>query len=184
MTDTDANEETRTEPAPADEDAVESTVGRRLRNRDETLSVAESLTGGLVGSMLTDVPGASDYFDRGVITYSNDAKLEALGVSRESLDAHGAVSAPVAREMAQGVRDTAGTTWGVSTTGIAGPTGGTEEKPVGLVFVGVARAAPWGSEESFVRAERYVFEGDRWTIKAESARRALRDLDDAIDERG
>jgi nicotinamide-nucleotide amidase len=172
--------------APADTpgpDAVERLLGRRLRERDATLAVAESLTGGLVGSLLTDVPGASDYFDRGVIAYSNDAKLEALGVSRESLDAHGAVSAPVAREMARGVRDAAGTTWGVSTTGVAGPSGGTDEKPVGLVFVGVAHAAPWGSGDSFVRAERHVFEGDRWTIKTRSARRALRTVLDATSDR-
>jgi len=154
-------------------DAPERRLGRRLRERDETLAVAESLTGGLVGSRLTDVPGASDYFDRGVVAYSNDAKLTDLGVSRESLDAHGAVSAPVAREMAQGVRDTARTDWGVATTGIAGPTGGTDGKPVGLVFVGVAHAAPWGSGDSFVRAERHVFDGDRWAVKSASVREAL-----------
>jgi nicotinamide-nucleotide amidase len=157
-------------------DAVERSLGRRLRNREETVAIAESLTGGLVGSLLTDVPGSSNYFDRSVVTYSNDAKLDALGVSRESLDEHGAVSAPVAREMARSVRDDAGTTWGVSTTGIAGPSGGTEEKPVGLVFVGVAYAAPWGSGDSFVRAERRVFDGDRSTVKTESARWALRTL--------
>jgi nicotinamide-nucleotide amidase len=158
------------------EDRVEARVGEALRGRDHTVAVAESLTGGLVCSRLTDVPGSSDYFDRGVVTYSNDAKLGALAVSRESLDAHGAVSEAVAREMAQGVRDTAGTTWGVSTTGIAGPTGGTSEKPVGLVFVGVAYAAPWGSDESFARADRYVFDGDRHAVKSQSATQALSNL--------
>lgn len=161
--------------------AVEARVGDALRERGHTVAVAESLTGGLVGSRLTDVPGSSDYFDRAVVTYSNDAKLEELAVSREALDAHGAVSAPVAREMAQGVRDTAGTTWGVSTTGIAGPTGGTAEKPVGLVFVGVAYAAPWGTEESFTRADRYVFDGDRDAVKRRSATTALEDLLAAVD---
>ena len=165
---------------PAD-DAVERRLGRRLHDRGETIAVAESLTGGLVGSLLTDVPGASDYVDRSVVAYSNDAKVDALGVTRESLDAHGAVSAAVAREMARGVRDDAGTTWGVSTTGIAGPGGGTEQKPVGLVFVGVAYAAPWGTGDSFARAERRVLDGDRWTVKAESARWALRAVDDALD---
>ena len=165
---------------PAD-DAVERRLGRRLHDRDETIAVAESLTGGLVGSLLTDVPGASDYVDRSVVAYSNDAKVDALGVTRESLDTHGAVSAAVAREMARGVRDDAGTTWGVSTTGIAGPGGGTERKPVGLVFVGVAYAAPWGTGDSFARAERRVLDGDRWTVKAESARWALRAVDDALD---
>jgi len=173
---------TREGDAGTDEDGepIERRVGRALREAGHTVAVAESLTGGLVGSLLTDVPGSSDYLDRGVVAYSNDAKLEALAVSRESLDAHGAVSPPVAREMAAGVRDTAGTTWGVSTTGIAGPTGGTDEKPVGLVFVGVAYAAPWGSEASFARAARYVFDGDRDAVKAASARRALVDLADAL----
>jgi nicotinamide-nucleotide amidase len=163
------------------DDAPERRLGRRLRDRSETVAVAESLTGGLVGSRLTDVPGSSDYFDRGVIAYSNDAKLTDLGVSRESLDAHGAVSAPVAREMAQGVRDTAETDWGVATTGVAGPAGGSDEKPVGLVFVGVAHAAPWGSGDSFVRAERHVLDGDRWAVKSESARRALTAMLAAMD---
>jgi nicotinamide-nucleotide amidase len=161
---------------------VETRVGEALREAEQRVAVAESLTGGLVGSRLTDVPGSSDYFDRAVVAYSNDAKLEELAVSRESLDDHGAVSAAVAREMAQGVRDTAGTTWGVSTTGIAGPGGGTDEKPVGLVFVGVAYAAPWGSGESFARAERYVFDGDRNAVKTESATTALVDLRTAVEE--
>ncbi|MFB6080261.1 MAG: CinA family protein [Haloferacaceae archaeon] len=155
---------------------VEATVGDALGESGDTVAVAESLTGGLVGSMLTDVPGASDYVDRVVVAYSNDAKLDALGVSRESLDRAGAVSEPVAVEMARGIRDGAGTTWGVSTTGIAGPTGGTDEKPVGLVYVGVAYAAPWGTDASFARAERYVFDGDRLAVKRASATRALRDL--------
>jgi len=176
------NADSPTDATPPGDDAVERRLGRRLRERGETLAVAESLTGGLVGSLLTDVPGSSDYFDRSVVAYSNDAKLDALGVSRESLDASGAVSAPVAREMARGVRDDAEATWGVSTTGIAGPDGGTEGKPVGLVFVGVAYAAPWGTEDSFVRAERRVVDGDRWAVKAESARWALRLLAEAVDD--
>ena len=168
--------------AAADDDApVEERLGERLRDAGHTLAAAESLTGGLVGSLLTDVPGSSDYFDRATVAYSNDAKLHALGVRREALDAHGAVSAPVARQMARGARDDAGTTWGVSTTGIAGPTGGTEEKPVGLVFVGVAYAGEWGSRESFARARRYVFDGDRRDVKERSARRALEDVLHALD---
>ena len=162
-----------------DDRPVEAAVGDALREAGHTVAVAESLTGGLVGSLLTDVPGSSDYFDRAVVAYSNDAKLDALGVSRESLDDEGAVSAAVAVEMARGVRDRAGTTWGVSTTGIAGPTGGTDEKPVGLVYVGVAYAAPWGTSDSFARAERYVFDDDRPAVKRASAIRALRDLRDA-----
>ncbi|MFC6988894.1 CinA family protein [Haloplanus sp. GCM10025708] len=165
-------------------DDIEAELGEILDAATHTIAVAESLTGGLVGSLLTDVPGSSDYFDRSLVTYSNDAKQSELAVSRESLDEHGAVSAPVAREMAQGIRDVARTTWGVSTTGIAGPTGGTEEKPVGLVFVGVAYAGEWGTEESFTAAERYVFDGDRRDVKEASAKQVLRDVRDAVDDVG
>jgi nicotinamide-nucleotide amidase len=149
------------------------TLGDLLTDRDETLAVAESLTGGLVGSRVTDVPGASAYFDRGFVTYAYDAKRELLGVSRESLDAEGAVSATVAEEMAAGARDHANTTWAVATTGIAGPDGGTAEKPVGLTHVGVAYAAPWGSEASFVRSERVVLDGDRIAVKRGAVDAAL-----------
>ncbi|WP_158853420.1 CinA family protein [Halorhabdus sp. CUG00001] len=162
---------------------IEERVGDALRDTDATVAVAESCTGGLIGSLLTDVPGSSDYFDRSLVTYSYDAKREALAVSREALDAEGAVSEPVARQMAQGVRDRAGTTWGVSTTGIAGPTGGTDEKPVGTVFVGIAYAAPWGSGNSSTRVRRYEFDGSRTEIKRQIAERALADLDAAL-ERG
>lgn len=158
------------------EQPVENAVGDLLTRRDETVAVAESATGGLVGSLLTDVPGSSAYFDRSLVTYSNQAKLEHLGVSREQLDAYGAVSKPVARAMAQGVRDRAGTTWGVATTGIAGPDGGTPEKPVGTVFVGVAFAGPWGTERSRATVNRYEFDGDRQVCKAKFARQALSDL--------
>ena len=167
--------------AERDADGAES-IGELLTERDETLAVAESLTGGLVGSRVTDVPGASAYFDRGFVTYAYDAKRELLGVSRESLDAAGAVSAVVAEEMAAGARDRAGTTWAVSTTGVAGPGGGTADKPVGLVFVGVAHAAPWGTEASFVRSERFRFDGDRGTVKRRSTDAALDALVRAIRE--
>ena len=149
-------------------------LGEELRDRGETIAVAESCTGGLVGAAITAVPGASDYFDRGFVTYAYGAKQAALGVSREALDEHGAVSAPVAREMAQGARDAAGTTWGVATTGVAGPTGGTEETPVGTVYVAVAYAAPWGSESSYVAAKREEFDGDRATVRERTVDRALR----------
>jgi nicotinamide-nucleotide amidase len=168
---------------PSDLAAVAERVGSRLHETDATLAVAESATGGLVASLLTDVPGASDYLDRSVVTYSNDAKQDLLAVSREALDAEGAVSAPVAREMAAGVRDTAGTTWGLSTSGIAGPTGGTEAKPVGTILVGVAFAGPWGSESSTVDASRFEFDGDRRTNKEQFARQALETLLESIESR-
>lgn len=164
-------------------DPIEERIGERLRETDATLALAESCTGGLTASLVTDVPGSSDYFDRSLVTYSNDAKQDLLGVSREALDVHGAVSEPVAREMARGIRDTAGTTWGVATTGIAGPGGGTEQKPVGTVFIGVAYAGPWGSESSNATVESYEFDGARTECKTQFARQALSDLLTEIDRR-
>ncbi|MFC7204400.1 CinA family protein [Haloferax namakaokahaiae] len=159
---------------------IEARVGDLLRDAGHTVAVAESCTGGLIGSLLTDVPGSSDYFDRGLVTYSYDAKRAELAVSRESLDEHGAVSEPVAREMAAGVRDVADTTWGVATTGIAGPDGGLPGKPVGTVFVGVAYAAPWGSNDSYARVERFEYDGSRTQVKEQIARGALELLADEV----
>ena len=159
-----------------DDAPIEERVGDALRDAGATVAVAESCTGGLVGSLLTDVPGSSDYVDRGFVVYSYDAKLESLGVSREALDGHGAVSEPVAREMARGARDAAGTTWGVATTGIAGPGGGSAEKPVGTVFVGVAFAGEWGSGDSYATVSRHEFDGSRTEIKERIARCALEEL--------
>jgi len=156
-------------------------VGEKLTEREETVAVAESLTGGLICSSLTDIPGSSAYLNRGVVTYSNQSKQELLAVSREALDADGAVSEAVAHAMAQGIRDTAGTTWGVSTTGIAGPTGGTDTKPVGLVYIGIAYAGAWGTETSVVHTERHVFDGDREAVKTRSTKQALNALSTAID---
>lgn len=152
---------------------IEERLGEPLRATDATVATAESCTGGLVASLITDVPGASDYFDRGVVTYSYDSKRALLAVGREALDAHGAVSEPVARQMARGIRDIADADWGVATTGIAGPTGGTPEDPVGTAYVAVAHAAPWGSEASFSRVERIQVEGDRRENKERFARKAL-----------
>jgi nicotinamide-nucleotide amidase len=163
--------------------AIEDRVGEVLRGRDDFVAAAESCTGGLVGSRLTDAAGASDYFERAYVTYSNDAKLEELGVPREDLDASGAVSEPVAAAMARGARDAAGVSWGVATTGIAGPSGGTDEKPVGTVFIGVAHGAPWGTGESRCTVERYEFDGTRTEIKRTIAHRALADLVDAVERR-
>ncbi|MCU4800111.1 CinA family protein [Halobacteria archaeon HArc-gm2] len=162
---------------------AEERVGEVLRERGETVAVAESCTGGLIGSLLTDVAGSSDYFDRSVVTYSYDAKRDVLAVSREALDGHGAVSEPVAREMARAVRDTADTTWGVATTGVAGPTGGSEGTPVGTAYIGVAYAAPWGSGDSETTVERYEFDGDREAVKQQVAEQALSDLLDAVEAR-
>jgi nicotinamide-nucleotide amidase len=153
-------------------------AGSMLTEADAMVAVAESSTGGLVGSKLTDVPGASGYFERSVVTYSNDAKLDLLGVDVDTLETTGAVSAEIARQMASGVRENAGTTGGVSTTGIAGPGGGSPEKPVGTVFIGTAYL---DDGEETVAATRYEFDGDRLENKAKFARQALTDLLDAID---
>lgn len=122
----------------ADDDTLAAVLGRLLRANTETVSVAESCTGGGLGQMLTDISGSSDYFWGGVIAYDNSAKVRLLGVKPEDLDKFGAVSATVAEQMATGVKNRLSTTWGLSITGIAGPTGGTDTKPVGLVYIGLA----------------------------------------------
>lgn len=147
---------------PSDESALEVIVGRLLKQRGLMLAVAESCTGGLVSHRITDVPGSSAYYQGSVTAYSNQIKERVLGVRRDTLDAHGAVSAQTALEMAHGVRQVLQADVGLAVTGIAGPDGGTPEKPVGLVFV--ALAAP-DSE----CVERFVWGGDRWENKARSA---------------
>lgn len=109
-----------------------------LRLKNLTLASAESCTGGLVAKMITDVAGCSDVFEGGVVSYSNDVKMKFLGVKPETLEKHGAVSAETAKEMALGVRQACMADVGISTTGIAGPTGGTAEKPVGTVYIGIS----------------------------------------------
>ncbi|MEF8852580.1 MAG: CinA family protein [Haloarculaceae archaeon] len=162
---------------------VEERVGDLLEARGETVAVAEGCTGGLVGVLLTSVPGASDYLDRAVVPYDYDALRDLLAVARETLDEHGAVSEPAVRETARGIRDTADATWGVSTSGVAGPGGGTAETPVGTVFVGVAYAAPWGSGDSETTVARYEFDGDRAAVRERGARQALGDLHEAASGR-
>ncbi|ELY80303.1 damage inducible protein CinA [Natrinema pallidum DSM 3751] len=168
-------------------DAIDRDLSRDVANAlcdaEETLAVAESCTGGLIGAEITAVPGASDYFDSGLTTYAYDAKRRHLGVSREALDEHGAVSEPVARQMARGIRDVTDVTWGVSTTGIAGPAGGTAANPVGTVYIGVSYGGPWGSEESYATVSRYVFDGDRAAVRAQTVEQALTDLLAEIDSR-
>lgn len=130
-----------------DQDTLATVVGSLLKQAQQTVAVAESCTGGGLGAFLTQVPGSSVYFRGGVISYDNQVKVELLGVSEADLAEHGAVSDPVAQQMAAGVRDRLKADWGLSITGIAGPDGGTESKPVGLVYLGIA--APDGSVESF-----------------------------------
>jgi nicotinamide-nucleotide amidase len=124
----------------ADDETLEGAVARLLKEEDATLALAESCTGGLLAKRLTDMPGSSAYFTEGLVTYSNGAKERLLGVPHALIVEHGAVSEPVARAMAEGARTVSGADYGLSVTGIAGPDGGTEEKPVGLVFVGISDA--------------------------------------------
>ncbi|MGF1499109.1 MAG: competence/damage-inducible protein A [Elainellaceae cyanobacterium] len=134
-----------------DEDTLASVVGDLLQSANHTLAVAESCTGGGLGQLITSIPGSSRYFWGGVIAYDNRIKEALLGVSSEDLATEGAVSATVAKQMAVGVRDRLGTTWGISITGIAGPDGGTADKPVGLVYIGLA------GPEQFVTTRAYRF---------------------------
>ncbi len=116
----------------------EKIIGDHLRERGWTLSIAESCTGGLICDRITDFPGSSDYFMGGMVNYSNESKEKHLGVPMNEIKRYGAVSPQVVKKMAQGVRKAFGTTFGLSTTGVAGPTGGTKRSPVGRVFIGLA----------------------------------------------
>ena len=117
---------------------LEQVVGKLLRTRNETLAVAESCTGGLIADLITEVPGSSDYFKLSAVTYANSAKINILGVAAGTLDVHGAVSEETAGEMARGVQRISGASYGLATSGIAGPGGGTDDKPVGTVCIGLA----------------------------------------------
>ena len=153
----------------ADDDTLAAVVGRLLLAAGQTLSVAESCTGGGLGQMITEVAGSSRYFLGGVISYDNQVKISLLGVKARDLTQLGAVSATVAEQMAVGVRTSLATDWGVSITGIAGPDGGSATKPVGLVYIGIA--APNGKVQSFER--RFGWARGRDLIRHVSACSAL-----------
>jgi nicotinamide-nucleotide amidase len=156
----------------SDDETLASVVGELLRKNGETLAVAESCTGGGLGAMLTEVPGSSAYFLGGVIAYSNQVKMSLLGVKPTSLEEFGAVSAIVAEEMALGIKEKLGSSWGISITGIAGPDGGTELKPIGLVYLGIA--TPDGKVSSY--QYRFGKERNRSQIQYLSACNALDQL--------
>jgi len=146
--------------------SLEAESGEALLSRGWTLAVAESCTGGFLSHRLTNVPGSSRYFRGGVVSYANEAKVQLLGVQAETLETHGAVSPQTAREMAQAARRLFGADVAVAVTGIAGPGGGTPQKPVGLVFLHLsAPDAEWG--------ERVQWAGGRQANKAQSAEAAL-----------
>jgi nicotinamide-nucleotide amidase len=152
---------------------LEVIVGQLLLQHHLTLATAESCTGGLIGHRLTNVPGSSDYFLGGIIAYANEIKERVLGVSHQTLDTHGAVSAETALEMARGARRVLGVDVAISVTGIAGPGGGTADKPVGLVYAALAATG-------FERVERFVWNQDREGNKWESAEAALRLVQDYL----
>ena len=137
-----------------------------LKRQKLTIATAESCTGGLIGHTLTNVSGSSEYFERGIISYSNKAKVELLGVSESLLKEQGAVSEEVAKTMAENVRKRSDVNIGISTTGIAGPLGGTKEKPVGLVYIGVST-----EEDNIVK--KFIFTGDRIQNKVSTCNVAL-----------
>ncbi|MEK6776420.1 MAG: nicotinamide-nucleotide amidohydrolase family protein [bacterium] len=148
------------------EETLHGIVGRLLIDRSLSIAVAESCTGGLITSMLVEVPGISSVLDRGVVTYSNTAKTDLLGVEEDVFKAHGAVSRETARAMSYGIRTRAGTGIGLAVTGIAGPGGGSRDKPVGTVFIGLS--TPEGDEVT-----EYHFQGDRQMVRLQSAQMAL-----------
>jgi nicotinamide-nucleotide amidase len=145
---------------------MEEVVGLKLTLGGYTLSVAESCTGRLIAQRLTEVPGSSKYFIEGTVTYSNDAKTRTLGVEPVLLLEHGAVSAPVAEAMAEGIRKRARTDFGLAVTGVAGPGGGTEEKPVGLVYIALA-------DDVQTKSRRLQIPGDRQLIRWRASQAAL-----------
>ncbi len=146
-------------------DHLEHAVGRLLERRGERAAFAESLTGGLIAERVTRVPGSSAWFDLGVVAYANEAKRDLLAVPEAALLAHGAVSEPVAMAMAEGARRRSGNAWGVAVTGIAGPGGGSAEKPVGLVWVAVSGPVS--------RTQRFRLPGDRALVRQLTATAAL-----------
>ncbi len=146
-----------------------------LKKQHLTIATAESCTGGLIAHTLTNISGSSEYFDRGVISYSNTAKKELLGVPEKILQQYGTVSEQTAQAMAQGIRTRAHVDIGLATTGIAGPTGGTKDKPIGLVYIAVAT-------EKKVMVKRFLFSGDRLQNKEDTCTAALSLLLETIEK--
>jgi nicotinamide-nucleotide amidase len=156
---------------------IQVQIVRLLTERGETLALAESCTGGCIAHLLTNVPGASTVFPAGFVTYSEEAKRKFLGVSPDTLARHGAVSEPVAREMADGARRVSGADYGLAVTGIAGPSGGSPDKPVGTVFIAAA-----GLRETVV--QRQFNPGERLAFKEATTRQALEQLRALIESAG
>lgn len=151
-----------------DEESLSSKVGEKLKERKETVAVAESCTGGFLGYRITSLPGSSQYFLGGTICYSNEAKMRDCGVAKETLERVGAVSEEVAGELAKGIATHFESDWGIGITGIAGPDGGTEEKPVGLVYIGI-----WHRNWEKSEVLRFIFNGERDQVRQRASQNAL-----------
>ena len=150
-------------------ESILKTISMELKKRNISIATAESCTGGLLAHLLTNISGSSEYFDRGVVTYSNISKIELLGVSQETIKEYGAVSKETASAMAIGIKERSNVDIGMSTTGVAGPTGGTIEKPVGLVYIGIST-----SKETKVK--KFIFTKNRLQNKEQTCYEALKIL--------
>jgi len=142
-------------------------LGRKLQQQRLMLAVAESCTGGGIAHVITEIAGSSHWFERGFVTYSNESKIEMLGVNQQTLDIFGAVSANIALEMVSGVLKNSHADYAISVTGIAGPSGGSKEKPVGTVFIA------WQHKNSPAIVKKYLFKGDRLQIRQQAIEQAL-----------
>ena len=154
-------------------DTKEIQLGQLLSDSGLTISVAESFTGGMIGHVITNAPGSSRYFEGGVIAYANEVKMEILGVSEQTLIDHGAVSRETVLEMARGVRAALNTDIGISSSGIAGPEGGSAQKPVGMAWIGL-------SASNTEYAEQFLFQGDRLQIKEQGVQTAIQRVIDFL----
>ncbi len=165
----------RLKPAYGKKGETEKEVAHLLTLNESTIAIAESCTGGLISHRLTNVPGSSSYFIAGLVTYSNQSKIDLLGVKERTLDEKGAVSKDVAEEMANGIRKKFCTTLGLASTGIAGPGGGSEEKKVGTVYIGL-------STKHGTEVRRFHFPGNRWEVKDQTSEAALDLVKEVLDK--
>jgi len=155
------------------DESLLKTISMKLKKRNISIATAESCTGGLLAHLLTNISGSSEYFNRGVVTYSNISKIELLGVSQETIQEYGAVSKETASAMAIGIKERSNVDIGISTTGVAGPTGGTKEKPIGLVYIGIST-----SKETKVK--KFIFTKNRLQNKEQTCYESLKILLETI----
>lgn len=155
------------------DESLLNTISNKLKKKNLSIATAESCTGGLLAHLLTNISGSSEYFERGVVTYSNISKIELLGIPKETIKEYGAVSEETAKAMAIGIKERSNVDIGISTTGIAGPTGGTKEKPVGLVYIGIATSKN-------TQVKQFIFSEKRVQNKERACNETLKFLLDTI----